>query len=165
MGCCCCCCCCWWWNRRREFCEVQVLHANCACWVVYGESEMEAIGGGGGGFCCCYFLFGRKKNSKLVWTLRVEWRSLKDHSFQAVRMFFLPFFCCHWKTHNFLQGILMCPGNPHHCERQRHRERDTHTHIQRFCKAFSWVGQFHIIVREREILEFCIEELELDCKM
>ncbi len=51
MGSCCCC-----WNRRREFCEVQVLHANCVCWVVYGESGMEAMGGGGGGgggFCFC----------------------------------------------------------------------------------------------------------------
>jgi hypothetical protein len=35
---------------------------------------METIRGGGGraGFFFCYFLFGKKKNSKLVWTLRVE---------------------------------------------------------------------------------------------
>jgi hypothetical protein len=51
------------------------------------------------------------------------------------------------------------------CERQRHTETETETerdtHISSdFAKAFSWVGQFHIIVREREkerereILEF-----------
>ncbi len=27
---------------------------NCVCWVVYGESGMEAMGGGGGGGFCIW---------------------------------------------------------------------------------------------------------------
>ncbi len=123
--------------------------------------EMETIrgGGGGAGFFFCYFLFGRKKNSKLVWTLRVEWRSLKDHSFHAVWMF-LPFFCCHWKTHNFSCKAFWSPQEVHIIVRDRDTERETHTHTHPAILQGIFIGGAipHYCEREkereREILEF-----------
>ncbi len=52
-------------------------------------------------------------------------RSQLSCSPDVVAIFFVA---CHSKTHNFLQGILMCPGSPHHCVRQRQRHTHTHTH-------------------------------------
>jgi hypothetical protein len=110
-----------------------------------------------------FYLEGRKtQNLCGLWELSEEvW---KITAFTQSRCS-CHFFCCQWKTHNFLQGILMCPGSPHHCERQRHRERDTHTHTSSdFARHFHGWGN-STLLWEREILEFCIEELELDCKM
>jgi hypothetical protein len=84
---------------------------------------------------------------------------------------FLPFFLLPLKDTQFLARHLLRPGSPHHCVRDRDRDRDTHTHTHPAILKFIFMGVTiphyceREIEREREILEFCIEELELDCKM
>jgi hypothetical protein len=96
-------------------------------------------------------------------------RSQLSHSPDVLAIFFVAI-----ERHTISCKAFVAPRKSTSlCERQRQRQRETHTHTHPAILQCIFMGGTipHYCEREkerereREILEFCIEELELDCKM